>query len=192
MELSERFTDALVFATQLHGHQVRKVSGEPYIAHLLAVAGLVLENGGSEDEAIAALLHDTIEDQGGAAIRDRIAQRFGREVLEIVDGCTDSETAPGTPKLPWQQRKDRYLARLPHESASVRLVSAADKLHNARSLLAEYRRRGESLWAHFRGGREGTLWYHRAVADTLSQFDSNPLVAELDRTVSELERLAER
>ena len=185
MTLSQRFSDALLFAVALHADQTRKVSGEPYAAHLLAVAALVLEHGGNEDEAIAALLHDAIEDQGGLKTREAIAQRFGPEVTAIVDGCTDAVT---TPKPPWRQRKQSYLEGLRTAPASVRLVSAADKLHNTRSLLRDYRRLGEPLWDYFRGGRDGTLWYLRTVADTLQQIDPTPLVEELQRVVVELER----
>ena len=186
MTLSGRFSDALVYAARLHGRQSRKVSGEPYLAHLLAVAALVLEHGGDEDEAIAALLHDAIEDQGGKAAAEEVLRRFGRPVSEIVEGCTDTDTRP---KPPWRQRKEAFIARLPGASRSVRLVTAADKLHNVRSLLREYRLRGESLWDRFRGGRDGTLWYHRAVTDALSQAGTTPLIEELDRAVLQLERL---
>ena len=184
--LSPRFEDALVFATRLHAAQTRKESGTPYIAHLLAVAALVLEYGGDEDLAIAALLHDAVEDQGGAPTREAIRARFGDRVTAIVDGCTDADTQP---KPPWRARKEAYLAHLPQAAPEVRLVSAADKLHNARSILADYRQVGDDLWARFRGGQAGTLWYYRALVTAYRQAGSNPLVEELDRTVSELERL---
>ncbi len=187
MKLSSRFSQALSFAAALHADQRRKVRGEPYLAHLLGVASIALEHGADENEAIAALLHDAIEDQGGDAARQEIRRRFAPEVVQIVDGCTDADVIP---KPPWRQRKEAYVARLRGASASIRLVSAADKLHNVRSLLSDYRRHGESLWKHFRGGRDGTLWYYRAVADTLKQIDATPLVDELDRAVSELQRLS--
>lgn len=129
MTLSIHFEEALIFATRLHAGQLRKGTGIPYIAHLLAVAGIVLDYGGTETEAIAALLHDAVEDQGGPPTREEIQRRFGAEVVAIVDGCSDTDQAP---KPPWQARKETYLAGLSHESASVRLVSAADKLHNYR------------------------------------------------------------
>ena len=188
MKLSSRFRDALLYATDLHAEQRRKASGVPYVAHLLAVTAIVLEHGGDEDETIAALLHDAVEDQGGAATRAEIARRFGPRVAEIVDGCTDADTMP---KPPWRERKEAYIAHLGQVSPSGRRVSAADKLHNARSLIAEYRIRGESLWKNFRGGRDGTLWYHRTVVDTLRQIETTPLVEELERVVSELERLVQ-
>ena len=184
--LSDRFIDALAFATRLHANQFRKGSGVPYIAHLLGVTSLVLEAGASEDEAIAALLHDAIEDQGGAATREIIRQRFGHEVTAIVDGCTDADT---TPKPPWRSRKEAYIAHIPHASDSVRLVSVADKLHNARSTLQDYRCLGDALWERFRGGKAGTLWYYRALVSAFRQAGSNALVDELDRVVSELEQI---
>jgi (p)ppGpp synthase/HD superfamily hydrolase len=187
MILSPRFEEALIFAAQLHAHQTRKGTDIPYIAHLLAVTGLVLENEGSEDEAIAALLHDAVEDQGGAATREEIRRRFGATVAEIVDGCTDSDV---NPKPPWRRRKEGYVARLRAASPSVRLVSAADKLHNARTILADFRASGESVWERFTGGRDGTLWYYRALADAFRAGASSPLVEELDRVVTEIERLA--
>ncbi|MFZ5832476.1 MAG: HD domain-containing protein [Planctomycetota bacterium] len=187
--LSDRFSDALVYAAALHGNQRRKVSGEPYIAHLLAVAATVLEYGGDEDEAIAGLLHDAVEDQGGPATAAAIAARFGTRVAEIVDGCSD---AVEMPKPPWQQRKERFLGALATASSSVRLVTAADKLHNVRALTRDYRRIGDELWTHFRGGRDGTLWYHRAIADALVKLDEGPLVAELRDAVAALERLVAR
>jgi (p)ppGpp synthase/HD superfamily hydrolase len=141
-----RFNEALQYAAQLHADQVRKVNGEPYVAHLLGVASLVLDYCGNEDEAIAALLHDAIEDQGGAAMGEEIGRRFGPAVADIVDGCTDSDT---TPKPPWQERKDAFLARLEHALPSIRLVVAADKLHNVRSLTRDFRQQGEAIWKHF-------------------------------------------
>ena len=187
MMLSSRFEAALVFAARLHAGQLRKGTPVPYIAHLLAVASLVLEQGGDEDEAIAALLHDAAEDQGGAATLAEIRRRFGDAVADIVAACTDAWT---TPKPPWRGRKEAYLARLPHASAAAHLVSAADKLHNARTILADYRRLGEALWSRFDGGREGTLWYYGALVEALRAAGPTPLVEELERIVTEIERLA--
>jgi (p)ppGpp synthase/HD superfamily hydrolase len=183
MPLSSRFSDALCYVAALHGGQVRKVSGEPYISHLLAVAAIVMEYGGSEDEAIAALLHDAVEDQGGAATLEEIRRRFGDAITAIVEGCSDTAESP---KPPWQQRKDAHIAHLRTASASIRLVVAADRLHNVRSLVREYRRRGEELWKKFHGGRDGTLWYCRALAEVLRQPEPTPIVDELDRAVEEL------
>lgn len=184
--LSERFTTAIAYATELHANQVRKGSGVPYIAHLLGVASIALEYGANEDEAIAALLHDAIEDQGGEATRSEIRRRFGDTVTEIVDGCTDADTIP---KPPWRQRKEAYIAHIPTASPSVLLVSAADKLHNARSIMHDYRTMGEECWERFKGGKDGTLWYYRAVVEALRQTGSTPLIEELARVVLDLEEL---
>jgi (p)ppGpp synthase/HD superfamily hydrolase len=183
-----RFNGALLYASQLHAQQRRKGSDIPYIGHLLGVASIVLDYGGNEDEAIAALLHDAIEDQGGDATRQEIRRRFGEKVTEIVDGCTDADQVP---KPPWAPRKRAYIARLRHQPKSILLVSAADKLHNSRAVLADYRVMGDSLWGRFTGGKEGTLWYYRELVK--AYHDAGAPVAltdELDRVVSELERLA--
>ena len=186
MQLTDRFTDALVYAAQLHATQIRKGSGVPYIAHLLGVASLVLEYGGDEDEAIAALLHDAIEDCGGAAIGEEIRRKFGDRVTEIVEGCTDTNL---TPKPPWRARKEAYIDRIPTASASVRLVSVADKLYNARAILKDYQVVGDDIWTRFTGGKEGSLWYYRAMVNAFRQAADHPLVEELDRAIGELESL---
>ena len=185
--LSKRFDDALAWASDLHRHQVRKGTPVPYVAHLLAVASLTLEAGGTEDEAIAALLHDAVEDQGGAPTLAAIRERFGSTVADIVDGCSDTDVEP---KPAWRPRKEAYLAHLPGASASVRLVSVCDKLHNARSILSDYRLYGEQVWMRFSGGREGTLWYYRELVKAYRKAGmSGSLVDELERTVEELHRL---
>lgn len=182
-----RFDDALVYAAQAHREQIRKGSGIPYVTHLLAVAAIVGEQGGSEDEVIAALLHDAVEDQGGQARLDDIRARFGDAVADIVWGCTDADTVP---KPPWRERKERYIAHLAEATPSIRLVSSADKLHNARAILADLRVVGPALWERFTGGRDGTLWYYCALADTYLSLRPGPLADELARTVAEIERLA--
>ena len=187
MMLSVRFQQAMTWAAQLHAGQARKGTNVPYVAHLLAVTSLVLEHAGNEDEAIAALLHDAVEDQGGERTLREIERRFGPHVAHIVLGCTDTMSVP---KPPWRARKEAYLTRLTQASASVRLVSAADKLHNARTILADYRRVGEAVWDRFEGGRQGTLWYYRALVDILREPDSSPLVEELARVVATIEALA--
>jgi len=187
MILTERFSVALTFATRLHAAQLRKGTTIPYISHLLAVTGIALQHGATEDEAIAALLHDAVEDQGGATTLKEIYHRFGRGVSEIVEGCTDADTIP---KPPWRQRKEKYIAHLSTASPSVRLVCAADKLDNARSVLADYRTLADALWGRFNGGKDGTLWYYRAIVETL-RVDQNPLVEELDRVVCQLEALVD-
>jgi len=185
--LSSRFEEALIYATQLHAHQTRKRSNTPYIAHLLSVAALVLESGGSEDEAIAALLHDAVEDQGGKRILKEIQQRFGDTVADIVESCTDAYTIP---KPPWRGRKEAYVAHIPEASPEARRVSLADKLHNARSILRDLRLDGEGTWEKFSGGKEGTLWYYRSLLDTFKNHTTNFMVDELDRVVNQIEHLA--
>ncbi len=187
--LSKRFEDALILAHQLHQTQIRKASGVPYIAHLLGVASIALEYGATEDEAIAALLHDAIEDQGGEATRDRIREQFGETVTAIVEGCTDAYTIP---KPPWRERKEAYLAHLPQASASVRLVCAADKLYNARSIVKDYRQVGESIWDRFKGGKSGTRWYYQSLVEAFQQAENTPIVQELARVVNEMTRLGNR
>ena len=187
MLMTDRFAKAMTFAADLHRNQVRKGSGVPYIAHLMSVAALALEHSANEDEAIAALLHDAIEDQGGDVTRQEIRSRFGNAVTEIVNGLTDSDVQP---KPPWRERKEVYIAHLGSASPSVLLISVCDKLHNATSILRDYRRIGEDLWSRFRGGKEGTLWYYRALVTTYQRCYPSPLVEELDKVVTELETLA--
>jgi (p)ppGpp synthase/HD superfamily hydrolase len=153
------------------------------------VASLVLQYGGNENEVIAALLHDAVEDQGGRATLRKIKRKFGPRVAAIVGACSDSFE---TPKPPWLERKNEHLAKIRRSSRSVRLVCAADKLHNARCILADYREIGEYLWQRFSGGKEGTLWYYREMAKALKRPRASPLVKELSRVVAEIEKLARR
>jgi GTP pyrophosphokinase len=183
--LGPRFERALIFATRKHAGQTRKGSSVPYIAHLLGVTGLVLEAGGEEDLAIAALLHDVVEDCGGMPMLKEVRRRFGKRVAHIVDGCTDSYEEP---KPEWYERKSKYLQRLRTEDDEVRMVSAADKLHNVGTILRDYREVGESVWERFRGKRDGTLWYYRALANEFRRTKPNRLVKELERGVRELEK----
>jgi len=185
--LSQRFEAALVFANRLHATQTRKGTRIPYVSHLLGVAGLALEHGADEDVAIGALLHDAVEDQGGRPTLARIHRRFGARVAEIVEGCSDADTVP---KPEWRIRKERYLRHLEAAPADVRLVSACDKLHNARAILADYRVHGEALWKRFKGGRDGTLWYYRSLVQAFKRHGGTPLVAGLARVVAELDELA--
>ena len=188
MKYSARFDEALVFASQLHRNQKRKGNSSPYITHLLAVTAIVGENGGSEDEVIAALLHDAVEDQGGAVVREEIRRRFGTAVADIVDGCSDTDQ---TPKPPWRQRKQAYLDHLPGASRAVQLVSLADKLHNSRSILFDLREVGNSTWERFKGGKEGTLWYYRSLVSIFLARGPQPLARELQRVVAEIEELVD-
>ena len=185
-DFSPRFDEALVYAHQLHASQTRKGTTIPYVGHLLAVTAIVIENGGTEDEVIAALLHDAVEDAGGAETREEIRRRFGEKVAVIVDGLTDTDQ---TPKPPWRKRKEDYLAHLSHAAPSVLLVSLADKIHNAQSILRDVRNEGESVWQRFTGGRDGSLWYYRSLVEAFrarGQFAA--LVDELDRIVTELDQ----
>ncbi|MGV0026844.1 HD domain-containing protein [Phormidesmis priestleyi] len=182
--LSDRFEQALMYASQLHRSQFRKGMQIPYISHLLSVTALVLEAGGDEDEAIAALLHDAIEDQGGAATREAIRQQFGDRVTAIVDGCTDCDQQP---KPPWYERKREHLAQLRQASASVRRVTLADKLHNARSTLRDWSVEGDRVWSKFKTGREGTLWLYRSYIEVMQTEEENWMLEELKRVVRSLE-----
>lgn len=188
------FEAALSFATRLHAQQLRKDTDIPYISHLISVAGIVVESGGSRDQAIAALLHDSIEDQaenfpgGVAGLRTEIQARFGSAVLEIVEGCTDTAVSP---KPPWKERKERYVAHLKAAPAATRLVSCADKLHNARAILSDLRVMGPALWSRFTGGRDGSLWYYRALSNEFLRGGPAALADELDRVVREIERLSQ-
>jgi (p)ppGpp synthase/HD superfamily hydrolase len=184
---TEQFEAALVYAARVHRDQRRKGTNVAYVTHLLAVAAIVGENGGSEEEVIAALLHDAPEDRGGEARLEDIRKEFGDEVANIVAGNTDTFE---NPKPPWRERKEAYVARVAREPHSVRLVSAADKLHNARSVLADLRSVGDALWQRFNGGKEGTLWYYRALVEAFDNAGSNPVVEELGRVVAEMERLS--
>lgn len=160
MPYTTRIEEAVVLALQLHRHQVRKGTDIPYATHLFAVASLVGENGGSEDEVCAALLHDAVEDQGGPQTLARIQESLGAEVARIVWECSDTDVVP---KPPWQARKEAYLEHLAEADGSVLLVSCADKLHNARCTLADLREQGDAVWRRFSGGRDGTLWYYRSL-----------------------------
>jgi len=187
IKLGPRFLKAFLFAAEKHAGQVRKASRTPYIAHLMGVASLALEFGGDEDIAIAALLHDVVEDCGGAPMLKEVKRRFGSRVAKIVDGCTDTDMDP---KPPWRERKESYIRHLKNADADTRLVSAADKLNNVRSILSDYREVGESVWARFNGGREGTLWYYAALLREFQRGKANRLIRELALAVQKLEERA--
>ena len=189
VKLGPRFVRAFLFAAEKHSGQTRKASTIPYIAHLMGVASLVLEFGGDEEMAIAALLHDVVEDCGGVPMLKEVRGRFGARVAKIVDGCTDSFTDP---KPPWRERKETYLRHLRKADAATRLVSAADKLNNVRSILSDYREVGESIWSRFNGGREGTLWYYRSLLEESLRHTPHRLNREFELAVRELEARAAR
>ena len=187
MYLSSRYEAALVMASQLHASQKRKGTSIPYISHLLAVSSLVLEHGGSEDQAIAALLHDAVEDQGGLPTLVKIRDHFGDVVAEIVDHCTDAYEEP---KPEWRIRKEEYIASIAEKPLDAVLVSCADKLHNARAILNDLRTLGDELWGRFTGGKEGTLWYYQSLVDAFDDTLGNSLSEELKRTVNEINDLS--
>lgn len=184
--LSPRFDRALAYAARLHARQKRKGTDRPYIGHLLAVTAIVFQYGGDEEEAIAALLHDAVEDQGGHKTLREIRQRFGPRVARIVEGCTDAYSIP---KPPWRERKEQYISRLREAPADVRRVAAADKLANAREILADVRALGDRVWDRFTAGRQDTLWYYREVVNILADAGGDSLTEELKRVVAELQTL---
>ncbi len=187
--LGRKFTEALCLAAELHASQRRKSTGVPYVSHVLAVASIVIEYGGNEDEAIAALLHDAAEDCGGEAMLERIAREFGANVAAIVLGCSDTTLSP---KPPWRARKEQYLRHLQTASRSVQLVAIADKLHNLRSTLREYAAQGETFWSHFRSGHDGMLWYFGELVGVFrNSAVPRQLVQEFERAFFELKGLSE-
>jgi GTP pyrophosphokinase len=187
--LTSRFERALLFAARAHAGQLKKGTTVPYIAHLLGVAGLVLEAGGDEDLAIAALLHDVVEDCGGLPMLMKVRKLFGNRVAQIVDGCSDYRGLAGSPKAEWRERKETYLRHLRDADSDVRLVSAADKLHNSRRILADYREIGDKVFERFTGKREGTLWYYDALRKEFLRTKRNRLVNEFERVVGELQAM---
>ena len=187
--LSPRFTQAICMAAKLHASQTRKGNNTPYIAHLMSVSALVLEAGGSEDEAIAALLHDAVEDQGGIPTLDKIRENFGEKVANIVQQCPDADTQP---KPPWRQRKEEYISHVAQAMPEARLVSLADKVHNARSILRDLQCDGDAIWKKFNGGKDGTLWYYRSLLDKFRIMEDNFLIQEFERVVVQIEIVAQK
>lgn len=183
-KLTRRFEEALSYAARLHARQKRKRTEIPYVAHLLSVCALVLEDGGSEEEAIAALLHDAVEDQGGPDRLDEIRERFGERIADIVAFSTDAETAP---KPPWRERKEAHIARLRAAPPEVARVVLADKLHNARSILADHRRIGDAVFDRFKASKAETLWFYRSMGEALRAAHPGSLADELGRAVAALE-----
>lgn len=179
-----RLQKAFRYAAENHAGQTRKETAVPYVSHLMAVASLVLEAGGDEDMAIAALLHDVVEDCGGLPRLREIRKMFGPRVAKIVEGCTDSF---GEPKAAWIERKKDYLRELKRADAETRLVSASDKLHNVRTIISDYRLAGDAIWQRFSGKKDGTLWYYRALSDEYERRGGNRITRELALVVAELE-----
>jgi (p)ppGpp synthase/HD superfamily hydrolase len=183
--LGPRLQRAFRYAAKWHDGQSRKSTAVPYLSHVMAVASLVLEAGGDEDLAIAALLHDVVEDCGGMPRLREIRRMFGSRVAHIVEGCTDTFVEP---KPDWVERKRGYLEEVKHADDETRLVSASDKLHNVRTILADFRNHGDAIWIRFNGKKEGTLWYYRALSDEYAK-KPNRITRELEIAVQELERL---
>jgi (p)ppGpp synthase/HD superfamily hydrolase len=183
--LTTRFDDAFRFAHELHAGQTRKGTAAPYVGHLMGVASIVLDDGGSEDEAIGALLHDAVEDQGGRQRLDEIRERFGDTVARIVEDCTDSWE---TPKKPWAERKRQYVEHARHLGASSLRVSAADKVHNAYAILRDLRNSGEAVWGRFNAAPDDILSYYESLVRAYREAGGGRLVDELDRIVRGIQR----
>ena len=190
--VGKRFRDALVWAAELHESQRRKGGNIPYVAHLIGVASIVLEHGGDEDQAIGALLHDALEDQAHRMTPGEIRGRFGEKVERIVEACTDGDPDEQRDRDPvkWRVRKQKYIDEVATKPAEALLVSMADKLYNARAILEDFREIGDRLWPRFTAGKEGNLWYYRALLTAFRARADNRLWHELDRTVADIERLA--
>jgi hypothetical protein len=186
-KLTGQFSKALVYAEAKHHRQTRKGGDIPYIGHLLSVAGLVIEGGGDETQAIAALLHDTVEDAGGQPTLDEIRANFGDDVADIVRECSDTDKIP---KPPWRQRKEDYIAHLDEASDETIVVSLADKLDNARAILRDFRIEGSALWQRFSVHDPADhIWYYGELLDVYKRRSTTWLVEELQRTLNELKHL---
>lgn len=179
--LGSRFQKAFLLASRYHAQQTRKGTAIPYLSHLLGVTSLVLDAGGDEDEAIAAMLHDAVEDQGGGETLAEIEAEFGKRVAGIVEGCSDTFVVP---KPPWRPRKEAYLKHLPQASAEVVKVSLADKLQNARSIARDLELFGEDTWRRFTGGKEGSIWYYQSLVRIFRQISPSVYTEELAEIVS--------
>ena len=189
VRLSKRYAEAVEYAASLHGDQVRKSSSIPYVAHLLSVSALVIDDGGSEDEAIAALLHDAAEDQGGRQTLVDIEADFGKRVAEIVEGCSD--TLEPDAKPPWRERKEAYIAHLEEADEGTLRVSLADKVDNTRAIRRDFHEVGPAVFDRFKRPADEQLWYYRSLVDVFNRRYPGALAGELTRTVEEIERLVE-
>lgn len=195
LHLTERFVRAVDYARVLHIER-RKGTGIPYMAHLLGVASLVMGEAGhvpfpvTEEMVIAAVLHDTVEDHGGATRLEDVKRNFGAEVARMVEGLSDTLAENPEQKEPWLERKQAYIERLKKEAAEVQLISAADKLYNARTMLEDYRGAGAEIWKRFKRGREDQLKYFDALLGVYNQAGRNRLVGELERVTKELAEIS--
>jgi GTP pyrophosphokinase len=183
--LTGRFHEAFRYAAEAHHGQTRRGTTTPYLSHLMAVASIVLDDGGDEDEAIAALLHDAAEDQGGRERLEDIRRRFGDKVAGIVEACTDSWT---TPKKPWIERKRTYVEHARHLAPDALRVSAADKVHNAYAILRDLRTMGDQVWRRFKASPDDIVWYYESLVRSFRESGGGPLVEELDRIVRAVQR----
>lgn len=189
-KLTAKYESALIFANRLHQDQIRKINGTPYVSHLLSVSAFVLEDGGSEEEAIAALLHDAIEDQGGEKTGDLIREQFGDQVADIVEGCTEKQIHP---QPSWKIKKQNYLDNLKNASPEVCRVALADKLHNAISNIEEFHQHGINIWSNFAEGEEGLIWFYDSIVKVIKETNySGLLLDRLKRTISELKTLSNK
>ncbi len=193
LHLSDRFTKAVDYARTLHIER-RKGTDIPYMAHLLGVAALVMGEAGhvpvTEDMIIAALLHDAAEDHGGKPRLHDIEHNFGADVARMVDGLSDSLSEDPDNKAKWEHRKKQYVKRLRSEPADVQLISAADKLYNARTILDDYRKVGPEVWKRFKRGRDAQIWYFRELLKTFKKSGANRIVTELERVTDELDKVS--
>lgn len=187
MAYTSKIAEAFAFAQKLHETQQRKGCGAPYLTHLMAVAALVGEYGGTEAQVIAALLHDAVEDQGGPAVLGCIRATFGEEVAGYVSACSDTDV---TPKPPWRERKEAFIRRIAGATPEVKLIVAADQLHNTRGLITGLREGGPPFWDQFNGGRDGSLWYRAEMVRALSDGWTHPMLADLADTVDQLHHMA--
>jgi len=187
MRYGHRVVDAMTLMCELHADQVRKGSGEAYISHTMAVAAITAQYGGDEDQFIAALLHDAVEDQGGRPTLERIREAFGDRVAGLVLGCTDADEQP---KPPWRGRKEAHLRKIAHAPPDLRLILAADKIHNARTIIQGLREAGPAVWDRFKGGREGTLWYYDQMQQALGRDWEHSILLELADTIERLRSAA--
>ena len=186
--LTERFDRALLYATHVHGGQVRKGTATPYVAHLLSVTATILEYGGDEDQAIAGLLHDAVEDQGGEPRLNDIRNRFGDRVANMVRSCSDTVADETSTKPEWEVRKKRYLQHLRTMDKDTLLISLSDKVHNARSILRDLRKDeiGKQIWQRFSQPKDRTIWYYENLADTFKALLPGQLANELSDIVAAL------
>ncbi|MCL4694857.1 MAG: HD domain-containing protein [Candidatus Hydrogenedentes bacterium] len=188
MAYSTRIDDAFAFAHRVHRDQRRKGSGAPFITHVMSVAALVGEHGGDEEQLIAALLHDAVEDGEGRETLGEIRAAFGGRVADLVEGCTDAFVRP---KPPWLERKENFIEAIKGAPPDLRLIVAADKIHNVRTIARDLQEEGACVWDRFQGKRDGSLWYYTRILEVLSNGWQHPILDELRRVVEQLRAVDE-